>query len=152
AHPQTGRNVAHLRELGYRVLPPDEGQLAAGEGSGPGRMLEPETIFAHFERLLGGDRASRLDSRRVIVTAGPTREAIDPVRFISNHSSGKRGVAIAAAAWRRGADVTLVAGPMSASAPTGVVVRSVESTDDMAHAVAELLPHTDVLVMAAAPA
>src|SRR6185437_13617359 len=87
AHSQTQRNVANLRELGYRILDPDSGMLAAGEGSGPGRMPEPETIFAHVGRLLERDTA--LAGRRVLVTAGPTREAIDPVRFISNHSSGK---------------------------------------------------------------
>src|ERR1041384_2080445 len=84
AHPQTQRNVEHLRGLGYRVVDPDEGMLAAGEGSGPGRMPEPEILFAHVGRLL--EPVGGLSGRRVLVTAGPTREAIDPVRFISNHS------------------------------------------------------------------
>lgn len=150
AHPQTGLNVAHLRELGYQVLPPDEGMLAAGEGSGPGRMPEPEFIFAHVGRLL--EQVRGLAGKRVLVTAGPTREAIDPVRFISNHSSGKMGVALAAAAWRRGAEVDLVAGPLSVPTPPGVTVHAVESTQDMASAVERLLPQSDVLVMAAAPA
>jgi phosphopantothenoylcysteine decarboxylase/phosphopantothenate--cysteine ligase len=151
AHRQTVENVKHLTEtLGYHVLPPDEGMLAAGEGSGPGRMPEPETIFAHTSRLLESDSA--LSGKRVIVTAGPTREAIDPVRYISNRSSGKMGVAIAAAAWRRGADVVLVAGPMSVPAPVGVVLREVETTEDMAAAVAGELPAAAVLIMAAAPA
>src|SRR5207253_3102287 len=83
---------------------------------------------------------------------GPTREPIDPVRFISNHSSGKMGVALAAAAWRRGADVQLVAGPLSITTPAGVRVESVESTEEMADAIIRHLPHADVLVMAAAPA
>src|SRR5262249_53984396 len=109
AHPQTRRNVEHLGTLGYRILEPEQGDLAAGEGSGPGRMPEPETIFAHAGRLL--ERGS-LSGKSVLVTAGPTREAIDPVRFISNHSSGKMGVAIASAAWRRGANVSLIAGPL----------------------------------------
>lgn len=150
AHPQTQRNVAHLRELGYNVVDPDEGMLAAGEGSGPGRMPEPEILFAHVGRVL--ERADGLRGKRVLITAGPTREPIDPVRFISNHSSGKMGVALAAAAWRRGADVHLVAGPLSVSPPPGVRVESVESTEDMATAVGRLLPNADVLVMAAAPA
>src|SRR6478672_12885974 len=90
AHPQTRRNAEHLREIGYTLLPPDEGMLAAGEGSGPGRMPEPETIFAHAGRLL--ERSGALAGKHVLVTAGPTRELIDPVRFISNHSSGKMGV------------------------------------------------------------
>lgn len=150
AHGQTQRNVAHLRELGYRVLDPDEGMLAAGEGSGPGRMPEPESIFAHIARLL--EPAAPLTGRRVIVTAGPTREAIDPVRFISNHSSGKMGVAIASAAWRRGAEVDLVAGPLSVAIPGALRVHAVESTEEMSDAVGRLLPEADVLVMAAAPA
>jgi len=150
AHGQTQRNVAHLRELGYRLLDPDEGMLAAGEGSGPGRMPEPETIFAHVGRLL--EPIAPLTGRRVIVTAGPTREAIDPVRFISNHSSGKMGVAIANAAWRRGAEVDLVAGPLSVEIPGALRVHGVETTEQMSEAIARLLPEADVLVMAAAPA
>jgi phosphopantothenoylcysteine decarboxylase/phosphopantothenate--cysteine ligase len=151
AHPQTGRNVRHVREIGYHVLEPDEGALAAGEGEGPGRMPEPETIFAHVGRLLERRVRSSLAGKRVLVTAGPTREAIDPVRFVSNHSSGKMGVALAAAAWRRGAEVTLVAGPISVPPPTGAVVRRVESTADMSRVVEELAPSADVLIMAAAP-
>lgn len=150
SHPQTQRNVAHLGELGYQIVAPDEGMLAAGEGSGPGRMPEPEILFAHVGRLL--ERGGGLRGKRVLITAGPTREPIDPVRFISNHSSGKMGVALAAAAWRRGASVDLVAGPMSVAPPTGVSMQSVESTADMAAAVDRLLPQADILVMAAAPA
>jgi phosphopantothenoylcysteine decarboxylase/phosphopantothenate--cysteine ligase len=151
AHRQTVENVRHLSEtLGYRVLPPDEGALAAGEGSGPGRMPEPETIFAHTGRLLEPD--SPLRGKRLVVTAGPTREAIDPIRYISNRSSGKMGVAIAAAAWRRGADVVLVAGPLSVPPPTGVELREVETTEEMADAVAAELPAAAALIMAAAPA
>lgn len=150
AHAQTKHNVTHLTTLGYRILNPDEGDLAAGEGTGPGRMPEPETIFAHVGRLLEPRRS--LAGKRVLVTAGPTREAIDPVRFISNHSSGKMGVALASAAWRRGADVALVSGPMSVAAPPAVAVTTVESTDDMKGAIDSALPSADVLIMAAAPA
>jgi phosphopantothenoylcysteine decarboxylase / phosphopantothenate---cysteine ligase len=150
AHAQTQRNVAHLRSLGYRILEPDEGLLAAGEGSGPGRMPEPETIFAHVGRLL--ERESPLANRQVVVTAGPTREPVDPVRFLSNHSSGKMGVAIAASAWRRGADVHLIAGPLSVAPPIGPSVEHVETTEDMARAVENALATADVLVMSAAPA
>jgi phosphopantothenoylcysteine decarboxylase/phosphopantothenate--cysteine ligase len=152
AHPQTRRNVAHLRELGYLVLDPDEGMLAAGEGTGPGRMPEPETIFAHVGRVLERQTPGALAGKRVLVTAGATRESIDPVRFISNHSSGKMGVAVAAAAWRRGAAVDLVAGSLSVPVPVGVRSLTAATTQDMADAVARLLPETDVLVMAAAPA
>lgn len=150
AHAQTRHNAHRLRELGYRLLDPDEGMLAAGEGSGPGRMPEPETIFAHVGRLLERDGAFR--DRRVLVTAGPTREPIDPVRFISNHSSGRMGVEIAAAAWRRGADVTLVAGPLAVPAPVGVTLVPVESTEQMRDAVAKHIVQADVVVMSAAPA
>lgn len=150
SHPQTTRNVAHLRELGYRVLDPETGPLAVGEGSGPGRMPEPETILAHIGRLLDADGVLR--GRRVVVTAGSTREPIDPVRFISNRSSGKMGVAIAAAAWRRGADVTLIAGPLTIAPPVGVTVADVETTAEMRDAVAAHLRDADVLIMAAAPA
>jgi phosphopantothenoylcysteine decarboxylase/phosphopantothenate--cysteine ligase len=150
AHPQTRKNVEHLRSLGYRVLEPAEGMLAAGEGEGPGRMPEPEVIFAHVARLLEPDGA--LAGRRVLVTAGPTREPIDPVRFISNHSSGRMGTAIASAAWRRGADVELVAGPLAVDPPAGPRVHRVETTAEMADAVNSLLPDAHVLIMAAAPA
>ena len=150
AHAQTRANAEHLVKLGYRLLEPDEGMLAAGEGSGPGRMPEPETIFAHVGRLL--ERRHALRGRTVLVTAGPTREPIDPVRFLSNYSSGKMGVAIAAAAWRRGATVTLVAGPLSVPVPPGVTHVPVQSTTEMRDAVAAHVAAADVLVMAAAPA
>jgi phosphopantothenoylcysteine decarboxylase / phosphopantothenate---cysteine ligase len=150
AHGATARNVARLRELGYRVLDPEVGPLAVGEGSGAGRLPEPDTILAHIGRLLDGDGVLR--GRRVVVTAGGTREPIDPVRFIANRSSGKMGVAIAAAAWRRGADVTLIAGPLSVGAPVGPTLVSVETTEQMREAVAAHLQSADVLVMAAAPA
>ena len=149
AHAQTRANASHLREIGYLLLEPEEGMLAAGEGLGPGRMPEPETILAHVGQLL---ERRDLAGRRVVVTAGATREPLDPVRFISNRSSGKMGAAIAAAAWRRGADVTLVAGPVEMALPVGVSVVSVETTDEMADAVAHALPSADALVMAAAPA
>lgn len=149
AHPQTTRNAAHLSALGYTVLDPDVGELAVGEGSGAGRMPEPETIVAHTGRLL--EPQGRLTGRQVLVTAGPTREALDPVRFISNRSSGKMGVALAQAAWRRGAHVTLVSGPLGVETPVGVRVVPVETAAEMHEAVASALPQADVLVMAAAP-
>ena len=150
AHAQVQRNVEQARGLGYSVVEPDEGMLAAGEGSGPGRMPEPETILAHVGRLL--DRDPALAGRRIVVTAGPTREAVDPVRFISNRSSGRMGVAIAAAAWRRGADVLLIAGPMEQPVPVGVPTVHVETTEEMAYAVRAALGGADALIMAAAPA
>ena len=151
AHRQTVENVKHLEDkLGYRILTPEEGMLAAGEGSGPGRMPEPETILAHVGRLLEPNGALR--GKRVVVTAGPTREPVDPVRYLSNRSSGKMGVALAAAAWRRSADVVLVAGPMTVPAPVAVATRNVETTEEMAAAVERELAHADALIMAAAPA
>jgi phosphopantothenoylcysteine decarboxylase/phosphopantothenate--cysteine ligase len=150
AHHQTRANVAHLRDIGYRVLEPDEGALAVGEGSGPGRLPEPETIVAHVARLL--EPPGPLAGKRVVVTAGPTREAVDPVRFLSNRSSGKMGVAIAAAAWRRGADVALIAGPLAVPAPPGTHLTAVETTEQMRSAVEAAIPAADALIMAAAPA
>ena len=150
ANVQTGRNVAHLRELGYHVIDPDTGPLAVGEGSGPGRMPEPETILSHISRLL--EPAGPLSGKHVVVTAGATREPIDPVRFISNHSSGRMGTAIAEAARRRGAEVTLIAAHLEVPAPVGVTRIDAATVADMRHAVAAALPTSDVLIMAAAPA
>ncbi len=150
SHAQTQRNVHSARDLGYNVLSPDVGNLAVGEGHGPGRMPEPETIVAYVGQLL--ETSKSLRGKRVVVTAGPTREAVDPVRFLSNSSSGRMGVEIASAAWRRGADVTLIAGPLEVPLPAGVDVVHVMSTNDMQAAVNDALPNADVLVMAAAPA
>jgi phosphopantothenoylcysteine decarboxylase/phosphopantothenate--cysteine ligase len=151
ANAQTTRNVAHLRGLGYTVVEPDEGPLAVGEGHGPGRMPEPETILAHVARLL--DRSASLAGKKIVVTAGATREPIDPVRFISNHSSGRMGVALAEAAWQRGADVTLIAAHLEV--PVGVPLTrvSASTTRSMRDAVGEALAQgADALIMAAAPA
>jgi len=142
--------TSHLRELGYVVVDPDEGPLAAGEGSGPGRMPEPETIVTHASRLV--EKSGRLTGRKVIVTAGATREAIDPVRFISNRSTGKMGVAIAESAWRRGADVTLIAGHLEVPVPHGVKHVDAETVESMRDAVSAALSGADALIMAAAPA
>jgi phosphopantothenoylcysteine decarboxylase/phosphopantothenate--cysteine ligase len=149
SHAQTKRNVAQARSLGYEILEPAEGPLAVGEGSGPGRMPEPEEIMSHIGRLLEGD--SPLAGKTIVVTAGATREPIDPVRFISNHSSGKMGVAIARAAWRRGADVTLIAGHVDIPLPGEINTLKAETVQAMARLVGEVLPTTDVLIMAAAP-
>ncbi|HEX2188534.1 MAG TPA: bifunctional phosphopantothenoylcysteine decarboxylase/phosphopantothenate--cysteine ligase CoaBC, partial [Longimicrobiaceae bacterium] len=118
AHPQTQANLGRLAEIGYRIVGPAVGPLAWGEGEGPGRLVEPEEVVAHVGRALEGD--TPLSGRRVVVTAGPTREPVDPVRFIGNRSSGRMGYALAAAAWRRGARVTLVSGPSPLQPPPGV--------------------------------
>jgi phosphopantothenoylcysteine decarboxylase/phosphopantothenate--cysteine ligase len=150
AHAQTKRNVDQARSLGYEILEPAEGPLAVGEGSGPGRMPEPEEIMSRIGRLL--ESKSSLSGKKVVVTAGATREPIDPVRFISNHSSGKMGVAIARAAWRRGADVTLIAGHVDVALPGELTIVKAETVEEMLKSVAKALPSADVLVMAAAPA
>lgn len=150
SHPQTVLNAAHLRELGYHVMEPATGPLAYDEGEGPGRMPEPDAIAAHVERaLLTGPP---LAGRRVLITAGATREAIDPVRFISNHSSGRMAVSIARAAWARGADVTLVAAALEVPEPVGPRCVRVSSAAEMERAVAAEIGSADVLIMAAAPA
>jgi phosphopantothenoylcysteine decarboxylase / phosphopantothenate---cysteine ligase len=150
SHALVAKNCDVLRDIGYHVLDPAVGPLAFGEGVGPGRLPEPETIVAHAGRLL--ETALGLKGRNIVVTAGPTREPLDPVRFISNHSSGRMGVAIAAAAWRRGATVTLIHGPLEIPAPVGPTAVTVETTQDMHDAVASALPTADALIMAAAPA
>jgi phosphopantothenoylcysteine decarboxylase / phosphopantothenate---cysteine ligase len=150
ANVHTQRNVEQLRMDGFSILEPDTGPLAAGEGTGPGRMPEPETILSHAARLLEQDRS--LSGRRIVVTAGATREPIDPVRFISNHSTGLMGSSIAAAAWRRGADVTLIVGHTDVPVPPGPSVVKTTTTESMADAVHEAFTPADALIMAAAPA
>lgn len=151
ANAQVQENCAALRRQGRVILEPGVGPLASpDEGSGQGRMQEPETILHHAGRLL--ERRGALAGRRIVVTAGPTREALDPVRYLSNHSTGKMGVALAEAAWRRGAEVTLVHGPLSVGTPDGICSKPVETTLDMAEAVASEVADADVLIMAAAPA
>lgn len=151
SNPQVRSNVAMLSRQGRVMIEPATGPLAApDEGAGQGRMPEPETIVAHAGRLL--ETRGKLHGRRVVITAGPTREPLDSVRFLSNQSTGKMGTALAAAAWRRGADVQLIHGPMSAPMPVGVAATSVETTAEMAAAVRAVLPAADLLVMAAAPA
>ena len=151
AHPQVRENLAHLRdELGYRIAGPARGALAAGEESGPGRMLEPHEIAEHVGRALGADGA--FAGRRLLVTAGPTREALDPVRYLGNRSSGRMGFAVAQAAWRRGAEVTLVSGPSPLDPPVGVELVAVETAAQMYDAVAARIGGADVSVFAAAVA
>jgi phosphopantothenoylcysteine decarboxylase / phosphopantothenate---cysteine ligase len=151
AHPQVQENLAHLRdELGYAVAGPAEGMLAAGEGEGPGRMLEPREIVEHVGRALGSEPL--FEGLNVLVTAGPTREALDPVRYIGNRSSGRMGFAVAQAAWRRGAEVTLVSGPSPLDRPVGVQLVEVETAAEMHAAVAARIGEADVSVFAAAVA
>jgi len=147
-HAATVRNVAQLRVDGVDVIEPDEGPMACGE-FGPGRLPEVDAIMAAVARKLGG--SGRLSGRHVLVTAGPTHEPIDPVRYIANRSSGRQGFTIAAACAALGARVTLIAGPVALATPSGVERVNVETAREMAAAVDAALP-ADVGVMVAAVA
>ena len=147
-HPATQANTALLRDRGVELIGPEEGELAEGE-HGPGRMSEPEAIFARCQELVSGPPASPLRGKTVVVSAGGTREPIDLVRFVGNRSSGRMGVALAAEAKRRGADVTLVYANGAAPPPAGVEVVAAPTAADMAR---EILAReeADVVLMAAA--
>lgn len=146
-HAAVQENLRVLAERGVVIVPPEEGRLAGGD-VGAGRLAEPATIVAHVERVLGpGDLAGT----RVLVTAGGTREPIDPVRFIGNRSSGKQGIAVAREAWSRGADVTLVS-TVAADVPPPVDVVRVDTAAELHAAVTARAPAADVIVMAAAVA
>ncbi|WP_374597207.1 bifunctional phosphopantothenoylcysteine decarboxylase/phosphopantothenate--cysteine ligase CoaBC [Sphingosinicella sp.] len=162
-HPATQRNVAQLRVDGITIMEPDDGDMACGE-YGPGRLPEPEAILASIRAMLAaplgeaqtatarfGQNPPPLRGKHVLVTAGPTHEPIDPVRYIANRSSGKQGFAIAGALAALGADVTLVAGPVTLATPPGVRRVNVETAREMAEAVETALP-VDAAVMVAAVA
>ncbi len=146
ANPAVRENVAALEKRGWRVVGPSSGALADGD-VGPGRLSDPEEIAAAAARLLG---PRDLTGRKVVVTAGPTREPIDPVRFVSNPSSGKMGFAVARVAARRGARVVLVSGPVELPDPVKVKVVRVGTAEEMAAAVEEEADELDLFVAAAA--
>ena len=148
-HPATQANIRLLEERGATILPPEEGHLASG-AIGMGRFPDTATILAAIRQLLG--RGGDLAGRRVVVTAGGTREAIDPVRFVGNRSSGLMGFALAEAALDRGAEVALVVGAYDAMPPAGATLKHVESTREMLDAVVEECASADALIMAAAVA
>jgi phosphopantothenoylcysteine decarboxylase/phosphopantothenate--cysteine ligase len=148
-HEATKRNVARLRADGVTVVEPDVGPMACGE-FGPGRLPDVPVIVREVEAMLS-PKAKRLSGLHALVTAGPTREPLDPVRYISNHSSGKQGYAIAAALAAEGARVTLVSGPVSLAAPAGVELVKVETAREMLKACEDALP-ADVFVSVAAVA
>ena len=148
AHPATQANLAVLKQRGVLQVGPGAGELACGE-VGYGRMAEPAEILAAIVRAGPADPALPLAGRRALVTSGPTREPIDPVRYISNHSSGKQGHAIAAALAARGAATVLVSGPTQEPTPAGVTLVPVETAAEMLAASEAALP-VDVAVMAAA--
>lgn len=149
-NPVTQKNLSNLSERGYHILPPAEGELASGL-IGPGRLPEVETLVASIEAILE-KKNEDLKKRRILVTAGPTYERIDPVRFIGNRSSGKMGFALARAAATRGADVTLVAGPVYLETPRHVKRIDVESAKEMHDAVLDSSVGMDAIIMAAAVA
>lgn len=142
-------NIEKLRKFGYQIVEPEQGMLANGD-SGDGRMPEPEVLYEYILREIACEKD--LAGKKVLVTAGATRESIDPVRFITNHSSGKMGIAVAKAAMLRGADVTLVAGHVEAKLPPFVRYVPVESAEDMFRAVTQLSDNMDIIVKAAAVA
>jgi len=155
-HPATQANVAALRSRGAHVIDPAVGRLT-GQDTGAGRLPEPEQLYAACLAILAGAAAAAgperdLEGRRVVVSAGGTREPLDPVRYLGNRSSGKQGWAIARSAAARGAEVTLVAANVSLPAPDGVRVVPVETTLELQAAVQDAAAAADVVVMAAAPA
>jgi len=151
SHPQTRRNARHLEhELGYRLIGPASGPLAAGEADGPGRLLEPDEIVEAAGTVLG--REPLWDGRKVVVTAGPTREAVDPVRYIGNRSSGRMGYALAREARLRGAEVELISGPVALAPPVGVRTVRIESARELLTATRDAVGDADVVIYAAAVA
>jgi phosphopantothenoylcysteine decarboxylase/phosphopantothenate--cysteine ligase len=150
AHPATRANLNTLAARGWHFVGPETGPLAEGPSERPGRMSEPEAILVAAERLLL--QRAPWQGKSVIVTAGPTREHLDPVRVVTNPSSGRMGYALAAAAHARGAEVVLVSGPSDLPLPFGVTAHRVETTAEMQRATQALAKRADLVIMAAAPA
>lgn len=148
SHPQTQNNITHLKQQGAAIIGPASGAQACGD-VGFGRMLEAIEIAQACERLFA---QAVLAGKKVVITAGPTREAVDPVRFISNHSSGKMGFALAQAAQRAGAEVTLIAGPVSLNTPSGVTRINIESAEQMLSASLNACQQADIFIASAAVA
>jgi phosphopantothenoylcysteine decarboxylase/phosphopantothenate--cysteine ligase len=149
-HPATQRNLGILRQSSIAVVGPNDGDMACGE-YGPGRMAEPEEILAAIDGIFTESSELSLKGRKVIITAGPTHEPIDPVRYIANRSSGRQGYALAAAAAQRGAETVLISGPTNLPAPLGAQVVAVETAGEMQRAVERELP-ADIAIFAAAVA
>ncbi|MDI6845354.1 MAG: bifunctional phosphopantothenoylcysteine decarboxylase/phosphopantothenate--cysteine ligase CoaBC [Candidatus Saccharicenans sp.] len=148
-HPQTQENIKKLKALGVNFVEPESGYLACGK-QGPGRLASPRTIVDHSLRLIRSREAFR--GKVVLVTAGPTREFLDPVRFLSNPSSGKMGYELAREAFQLGAEVILVSGPTYFEPPAGVHLEKVTTAEEMKQAVLKHYPRADVVLMAAAVA
>ena len=147
-NPIVQKNIATLKSLGYEFVSPSSGRLACGD-IGEGKLADVNTIVDYIVR---GVAKKDMEGKKLIVTAGPTQEAIDPVRFITNHSTGKMGYAIAERAALRGADVTLVSGPVSLNPPSGVKVVNIKSAEDMFNAVTSEYKTADIVIKAAAVA
>ena len=147
-NPATQQNLAALQQRGVQVIPPEEGLLACGE-TGEGRLPETETLYRWVKKAL---TPQDLAGKKILVTAGATREAVDPVRFLANHSTGKMGYAVAQAAWQRGAEVTLVSGITALNCPVGVNRITVTSAADMMEAVRQHWQEQDAFVLSAAVA
>lgn len=147
-NPATQQNLAALQQRGVQVIPPEEGLLACGE-TGEGRLPETETLYRWVKKAL---TPQDLAGKKILVTAGATREAVDPVRFLTNHSTGKMGYAVAQAAWQRGAEVTLVSGVTALDCPVGVNRITVTSAADMMEAVRQHWQEQDAFVLSAAVA
>lgn len=150
--PATQSNLARLREQGVGVIDPGEGRLASKGEAGVGRLPEPAELLERVESAFDQERSKDLEGLRVLVTAGGTREGIDPVRYIGNRSSGRMGLALAERARKRGAEVTVICANVNFPTPAGVKRVDVESTVDLARACREQFPAHDLLAMAAAPA
>ena len=151
-HPATRRNLAKLKADGVHFVEPDEGEMACGT-FGPGRLSDPDVVVAAALEILSANQISQdLVAEHLLITAGATREPLDPVRFLSNRSSGRMGFAIAEAARARGAQVTMVAGHTTVPVPDDVTVVSVSSADDMHQAVLQKLPEASVFIASAAVA
>src|SRR5690606_29709580 len=150
-HPAVQRNMSILSEFGYEFIEPGEGYLACGY-VGKGRLEEPETIVEHVKNYFSEKIDPILKGKHVVVTAGPTRERIDPVRYITNFSTGKMGYAVAEVAAQLGANVTLISGPVNLDVPKGVNVVHVESAEDMYNAVMSYYENADAVVKTAAVA
>jgi len=149
-NPVTQKNCNYLKELGHKFVDPAEGEMAC-DHEGIGRMAEPEEIFEAIKAHLLPVKKKSLSGKRVLITAGPTREKIDAVRFISNYSSGKMGYALAQAAIELGAETTLISGPASIAPPLAAKFISIETTEQLYQAVSKEFTSTDCLIMAAAP-
>ncbi len=151
-HPTTQKNINTLVSFGNHIMEPEEGELASGL-SGKGRMAEPETIVEEIKRFFSKKKLNKVTGKKLLINAGPTREAIDPVRYISNHSTGKMGIAIAAAAADSGFDVTLIVGPVNiVPKNSSIKIINVVSAKEMTEQCLKKFPESDVAILAAAVA